>query len=256
MTSVFVITQKGTYSIVELLPMLLAKTKMRVAGVAFLTWRPARSRCLGNGVLDRIRIYGIRAWVIRQVWDLSRRATVPLRAHRLRRLLKAHAIPWLTIDDVNDPHFLDRLRRLVPDLVLCVFALQRFGPNLLGIPSIGCINLHLAHLPEYRGLYPSFWSLYNGERESGVSIHFMNHEWDAGPIITERRFPISPGDTVHSLDRRKLAIMPGLLADALDALIEGRVIARENDPAQGVYYSVPPRQALIAFREKRGGSWL
>jgi hypothetical protein len=61
MKSLFVIAQKGTNLLVELLPTLLAKTKMRVAGVAFLTWRHARPGRLGNSVLDRIQIYGVRA---------------------------------------------------------------------------------------------------------------------------------------------------------------------------------------------------
>jgi methionyl-tRNA formyltransferase len=160
------------------------------------------------------------------------------------------------VDNVNDPHFLDHLRQVAPDLVLSVPARQRFGPDLLSLPRIGCINLHWGPLPEYRGLYSSFWSLSNGERETGVSIHFMNSDWDAGPIIAERRFSISPEETVHSLDRKKLAIAPGLLSDALDALIEDRVIARENDPHRGVYYSVPSRQVLLAFRKERGGRWL
>ena len=256
MKSLFVIAQKGTNLLVELLPTLLAKTKMRVAGVAFLTWRPARRRRLGNGVRDRIQIYGVRAWAMRQVLGLRDQARAPLRAYRLRSNLRAHAIPWLMFDNVNDPHFLDHVRRLAPDLVLSVPARQRFGPGLLSLPSIGCINLHWGPLPDYRGLYSSFWSLYNGERETGVSIHFMNSDWDAGPIIAERRFSISPEETVHSLDRKKLAIAPGLLSDALDTLIEDRVIARENDPHRGVYYSVPSRQALLSFRKERGGRWL
>jgi len=172
MKSLFVIAQKGTNLLVELLPTLLAKTKMRVAGVAFLTWRPARLKPLGNGVFDRMQIYGIRAWVIRQVIRLRGRARSPLRAHRVEAILKAHAIPWLTIDDVNHSHFLDHLRKVAPDLVLSMFILQRFGSDLLSIPRTGCINLHLGHLPECRGLYSSFWSLYNRERESGVSVHF------------------------------------------------------------------------------------
>lgn len=256
MKSLFVITQHGADNVVDLLPTILAKTDLWVAGVAFLTWHPARPGQLGHTVLDRIRIYGIRAWAIRQVLGLWGRVRLPLRAYRLRAALEARAIPWFTIDDVNDPTFLDHLRRLGPDYVLCIFALQRFGPDLLSIPRIGCINLHLAHLPECRGLHSSFWNLYNGERESGVSIHVMNGRWDAGPIIAERRFPISPGETVHSLDRKKLEILPSLLSETLDALIEDRVIPREHDPQQGAYYSVPSHQALVCFRKERGGRWL
>ena len=205
---------------------------------------------------DRIQIYGIRAWAMRQVLGLLGRVRSPLRARRLTAALDSHGIPWFKIDDVNDPGFLDHLRRSTPDLVLSVQVLQRFGPNLLSIPRIGCVNVHLGPLPEYRGLYTSFWSLYNGERESGVSIHFMNNRWDGGPIIAQRRFPLTPGETVHSLDRKGWGMLPGLLSEALDALVEGRVTLGANEPERGAYYSVPPREAALAFRKERHGRWL
>lgn len=256
MKALFVIVQNGGRALAHLLPTILEKTRIRVTGVGFLTWRPARSRGLGNGVRDRIRIYGIRAWAMRQVVGLWGRVRSPLRARRLTAALESHGIPWIKIDDVNDPGFLDQLRRSTPDLILSIFTGQRFESDLLGIPRIGCINVHFGPLPEYRGLYTSFWSLYNGERESGVSIHFMNNRWDGGPIIEQRRFPLTPGETVRSLDRKKWAALPGLLSEALDALVEGRVILGANERDRGAYYSVPPREAALAFRKERRGRWL
>jgi methionyl-tRNA formyltransferase len=178
----------------------------------------------------------------------------PLHASRLERTLNAHRILSCELGDVNEPRFLERLRRLAPDLVLN-YSLQRYGPELLKIPRMGCINLHPALLPAYRGVYPTFWELYNGERESGVSIHFMNERLDAGPIIATKRFHVSPGETVRSMDRKKLEALPGLLTEALDALAEDRVILQENNPNSGGYYSVPSREALVAFRKERGGRW-
>jgi methionyl-tRNA formyltransferase len=170
--------------------------------------------------------------------------------------LKTHGIPWFTIDDVNGSGFLDRLRRSAPDLVLSIAVLQRFGPELLSTPRIGCINVHFGPLPEYRGLYTSFWSLYNGERESGVSIHFMNGRWDGGPIIAQNRFPITPGETVRSLDRKKWRVVPDLLSEALDALVEDRATLSPNERDRGKYYSVPSREVMLAFRKERRGRWM
>ena len=256
MRSLFVIVQDSGRALAHLLPTILEKTHIRLTGVAFLTWRPARSVRVGNGVRDRIRIYGIRAWAMRQALGLWTRVRLPLRARRLTAALDSHGIPWIKIDDVNNPGFLDQLRRSTPDLILSIFTGQRFESDLLSIPRIGCVNVHLGPLPEYRGLYTSFWSLYNGERESGVSIHFMNSRWDGGPIIAQRRFPLTPGETVRSLDRKMWAAVPGLLSEALDALVEGRVTLGANEPEQGAYYSVPPRAAALAFRKERHGRWL
>ncbi len=251
----FIIVQKDkNVLLTDLLPAILGRPGIQILGVAFLVWRFPRSGRLGNGILDRIRLYGLRAWGIRRILDLRNRLRAPLRTPRLEATLKEHRISFCEIDDVNDPQFLDSLHRLSPDLVLN-YSLQRYSPELLKIPRIGCVNLHPAPLPEYRGMYPTFWELYNGERKSGVSIHFMNERLDAGPIIATRRFPISPGETIFSLDCKKSEVLPGLLAEALDALVEGRVILQENDPHRGAYYTVPPRETLMAFRKVRGGRW-
>jgi folate-dependent phosphoribosylglycinamide formyltransferase PurN len=254
--SLFIIVQHGESALIDLLPTIFEKTRIRLVGIGFLAWRPAGSRRAGNGVRERIHIYGIRTWTVRQVLGLWRRAKSLLRSRRLTALLKAHGIPWFIIDDANGPGFLQRLRQLTPDLVLSIAIPQRFGPDLLGIPRIGCINVHFGPLPEYRGLYTSFWTLYNGERESGVSIHFMNNHWDGGPIIAQRRFPVEPGETVRSLDRKKWRAVPNLLSEALDALVEGRVMLGPNERDRGAYYSVPSREVLLAFRKERRGLWV
>ena len=254
MKRLFIIVQRDkNVLLADLLPAILGQRGIEVLGVAFLV-RHTRSGRVGHGVLDRIRLYGLRAWGARQVVSLRRWMLAPLHASRLERTLNAHRIPSCELGDVNEPRFLERLRRLGPDLVLN-YSLQRFGPELLSIPRVGCVNLHPAPLPEYRGLYPTFWELYNGERESGVSIHFMNGSWDAGPIIASRRFPVLPGETIRSLDRKKLEALPGLLAEALNALVEDRVVVQENGLHRGAYYSVPSREVLVAFRKERGGRW-
>lgn len=256
MTRLFIIVQGRGIPLTDLLPTILGNTRIQVTGVAFLTSRPARSGRLGAGVRDRVEIYGLRVWAIRQVLGLLGRVKSPLRVHRLMAALRSHGIQWFKIDDVNDRRFLERLRQSTPDLVLSILTVQRFGQDLLGIPRIGCINVHLGQLPEYRGLHTSFWSLYNGERESGVSIHFMNNRLDGGPIIAQKRFPLLPGETVLSLSRRKWSVLPGLLSEALDALVEDRVQLGSNERAQGGYYSVPSREVALAFRKERGGRWL
>ena len=55
------------------------------------------------------------------------------------------------------------------------------------IPSLGCINVHCSLLPKYRGLMPSFWTLFYKEKYTGVSIFLMNEYIDDGPIIYQKK---------------------------------------------------------------------
>jgi len=51
----------------------------------------------------------------------------------------------------------------------------------------GCLNLHSALLPKYRGLMPSFWVLKNNENKTGVSVFFVDKGIDSGPIFSAKK---------------------------------------------------------------------
>ncbi len=143
---------------------------------------------------------------------------------------------------VNEPGFIGQLRREIrPDLVVSVAAPQIFGEELLRLPRLGCVNVHGALLPRYRGMLPSFWTLLRGEREGGVTVHYMAAGIDDGPIIAQRRFPIHPDDTVDSLIRRSKAVGAELLLEVLDQLRNGGVQARPNPVEAGSYCTFPSR---------------
>jgi methionyl-tRNA formyltransferase len=256
MTTLIVITQRHGVLLPRLLPSILSMSGLRLLGVVNLSRRLPQLRPPGNGALDRIKIFGLKTWLVRQFFSLTHRIRAPLEAYRMRAILDRYGISNMEIDDVNDPALLNHIRSLAPDLILSVLALQRFGPDLLRLPRIGCLNIHLGLIPEHRGLCSSFWSLYNGNDEFGVTIHFMNGRLDAGPVIRERRFPIFRDESVLSLERRQIRLVPDLLREALGAVLSGGVRLPENDLSRGNYYSVPSREVLIAFRKERGGRWV
>jgi methionyl-tRNA formyltransferase len=71
--------------------------------------------------------------------------------------------------------------------------------SLLDIPRIGTVNLHYSLLPKYRGVYPVNRAIMNGDSESGVTYHFVNHQIDAGLVICQKPIEINPEDTARSL---------------------------------------------------------
>jgi len=154
----------------------------------------------------------------------------------------AHGIRVLRPASVNAPEFVDFVRdELRPDLIVSVAASQIFREPLLAIPPRGCVNIHGALLPRYRGMLPSFWTLLNGEREGGVTVHYMSAGIDDGRIIEQRRFPIHPNDTVETLIGRSKSIGAELLRDVLARIQQGDVTTSPNNAAEGTYYSFPTR---------------
>ena len=71
------------------------------------------------------------------------------------------------------------------------------------IPRLGCINLHKGKVPDYRGMPPGFWELYEGEKSAGVTVHFVDAGLDTGDVLGTSEVAIHPKETPESL-RTKL----------------------------------------------------
>ena len=61
------------------------------------------------------------------------------------------------------------------------------------------VNLHYSLLPRHRGVYPVNWAIQSGDRETGISFHFVDAAIDAGKIIEQRKIIIDQCDDAKSL---------------------------------------------------------
>jgi phosphoribosylglycinamide formyltransferase 1 len=98
--------------------------------------------------------------------------------------------------------------------VLSSVFLERF-------PAI--LNVHPSLLPQFRGLHAVQRALEAGVKETGVTVHFMVEEVDAGPIVTQERVPVLPGDTEKTLLERLHPIEHRLLVGAVADYFRGRI---------------------------------
>lgn len=178
-----------------------------------------------------------------------------LRRRSIRAVCEGREVPYAPVADVNSTGFLAQLRAHQPDLIVSVSCPQIFQQPLIDIPPLGCLNIHGANLPDYRGVLPSFWMLANREREAGVTIFFVNEDVDAGDVYAQRRFEIGPDDTLHSFLERSKAIAADLLVETLDRIEKGDVERRPLDMSAGSYFSWPDREAVERFRAAGRRLW-
>ena len=171
------------------------------------------------------------------------------------QVARRHRVAVADAPDINAPEFLDRLRALEVDLIISVACPQIFRAEILALPPGGCVNVHSGALPKYRGQLPSFWTLYHGETEAAVTVHYMNARVDDGPILLQETTPIRPGESQGSLMIRCKQIGGQLLAQALELLEEGDAPGRPNPRDEATYFSFPTRDEAREFR-RRGGKWL
>jgi methionyl-tRNA formyltransferase len=197
------------------------------------------------------RTFGLRGTV-----GLSTRV---LRAKRRRSSIRStcarHGVECSVVSDVNAPEFVEHLRRTGTELIVSVSCPQIFRQPLLEVPPLGCLNIHGALLPLYRGVMPSFWMLANGERRAGVSIYFMNEQIDAGALCGQRSFEINADETLDAFLHRSKAAAAELLVEVLGELEIGEVEPKPLDLTQGSYYSWPDRDAVRRFHAAGRRLW-
>jgi methionyl-tRNA formyltransferase len=99
---------------------------------------------------------------------------------------------------LKDPSFLEELRLYNADLQIIV-AFRMLPEQVWNMPRLGTFNLHASLLPNYRGAAPIHWAIINGERETGVTTFFLQHEIDTGDLLFQEKEAISESDMTGEL---------------------------------------------------------
>ena len=161
-------------------------------------------------------------------------------------------VPVIPITNCNRPEVLEMLREAEPDVVVSAYFTQIIKSDLLNMPRLGCINVHPALLPQYRGSHPIFWALADGKTVTGVTVHLMDAGVDTGPIIAQERVAIESEDTHHALYERVSRVGARLLRDALlISQATGRIDARPQlTTGEAAVYGEPTPEAYRRFRRQ------
>ncbi len=167
--------------------------------------------------------------------------------NHVRKMLTDRVIPLIQMEgSINKDENLEKLRAFKPDLFVSIAGNQIFKRKLLDVATHGCINLHTALLPKYRGLMPSFWVLKNGETHTGVSVFFVDEGIDSGPILVQNKLEIGNRSQAELIDVTKKMGMDAIL-EAIAKIHSGDYKLIENDASQMTYFSFPTRDDVRAF---------
>lgn len=175
---------------------------------------------------------------------------VKLSGDDLSKLLKHYSIPVYLDDNINDDKFIDFWGKQNIDLIVSVAAPKIFKEKLLKLPKMGCINMHSARLPFYKGMMPVFWQMFYGEKNVGLTIHEMNEKLDEGRVIMRKETPIEPNELLDGLIKRTKKLMAEYLAEVLCLFQENEVTYFPKSSEAGTYYSFPTKEEVLEFRKK------
>jgi phosphoribosylglycinamide formyltransferase-1 len=90
------------------------------------------------------------------------------------------------------------------------------------------LNIHPSLLPEFPGLDPQQQALDAGATVSGATVHIVNADLDAGPIVLQREVPVLPGDSAATLAARILAVEHQLYPEAIARVLESLAAADDT----------------------------
>jgi methionyl-tRNA formyltransferase len=168
-------------------------------------------------------------------------------ANSVSAVLARYKVPLIEIEGgINKEENLEKLRAYQPDLLVSIAGNQIFKRKLLDLAPLGCLNLHTALLPKYRGLMPSFWVLKNGETQTGVSVFFVDEGIDSGPILVQKPVEIGTMSQEKLIRVTKKMGMDAIL-ESIEKINSGQYELLKNDAAQMTYFSFPTRADVQAF---------
>ncbi|HEU0024298.1 MAG TPA: formyltransferase family protein [Thermoleophilaceae bacterium] len=135
------------------------------------------------------------------------------------------------------------------DLVISFLFWNRIREPLISLGRIGCLNLHPAPLPDFRGVGGYNVALLEGLPRWGVSCHFVDESLDTGDLVEVERFEIDPDrETALSLDVKSQERLLGLFQRVVERAIAGEELPREPQ-GDGRYVSLAELEEMRLVRE-------
>jgi methionyl-tRNA formyltransferase len=147
----------------------------------------------------------------------------------------AHSLPVQQPEKLRSTSALDDLRALAPDLMVVAAYGQILPKSVLETPRLGCLNLHASLLPRHRGASPIHAAILAGDRETGITVMYMDEGLDTGDILLAEPLAIGPDETTGQLHDRLAALAAPCLLRALDLLEHGNAPRLPQDNALATY---------------------
>ncbi len=153
----------------------------------------SKAQSLGAVVRDlwrRRRLLALPLLLVQIVNSIGRFLSQPRNEAALNRQMARLADRIHFVPDIHAEEVLAQVRALSPDLGL-IYGSPILKPILFEIPAFGTLGIHHGKLPEYRGKKTTFWAMFNGEKQAGVTIQKVNAGLDTGKIVKQGEVSIS-----------------------------------------------------------------
>lgn len=189
--------------------------------------------------------------------DITALETIDSPLSMLRLLCQKREIAYELKKEETEGFILDYIRN---KSTLIISANNRFifTPTIISTPGTVIINFHYALLPRYRGMNIPTWVIYNQEKETGVTWHYVTEKIDHGRIISQKKIEINEKMTAFDITRKGMVLglesFKEFIGILLEKEIEGKIAVYPEDalvyrssmlPMNGVLELPLPMETVI-----------
>jgi peptidoglycan/xylan/chitin deacetylase (PgdA/CDA1 family) len=161
--------------------------------------------------------------------------------YQLSRILLRPNVRLLDVHDINGADVVEHVRTFAPDLGVSLAA-PILRPPLFEVPRLGTINLHKGRVPEYRGMPPAFWELWNDEAEVGCTVHRVAAGLDTGEVVDQAIVARRRFSTLRALQLELDEVGIDLTCRAVASILAGSARTFPQKPGGKTYRKPTLRQ--------------
>lgn len=219
---------------------------LEIVGCAVFDVAPfGKKQSVWSQALDTFNRFGFRFFIYYSANFIRSKISS---SKSVRHVIGQRNIPEIHVNgNINSEASHSILAGYEPDLLVSIAGNQIFKRPLIDIAPKGCINLHTALLPKYRGLMPTFWVMRHGEEKTGVSVFFVDEGIDSGPIIVQREIEIAEMTQRELILKTKKLGMECII-EAMEKIRDDSVELIDNPAEEATYFSKPTKEDVVAFQ--------
>jgi methionyl-tRNA formyltransferase len=153
----------------------------------------------------------------------------------IKKTVSTTKIPVLQPARIKERQAIEEIGALRPDVIVVMAYGQILPRDILQIPKVACLNLHASFLPRWRGAAPIQAAIAEGDRETGITVMYMDEGLDTGDILLQRAVNVLPGDTGGSMHDQLAKVAPAALLTSLELLSNGKAPRTPQNNALATY---------------------
>ncbi len=212
---VFIISQEEPFYIPKVINYVLKHQGDTYEVVGATRLQPHRkNKTMKDWFLERTQIYTYWELIITACFFVYSKLLFKLLSkigidnpYSVKHSYQKNNINQIVTNNINSAEYLTQLKQLEIDVVLSISPPQLFEKELLKLPKIACLNAHGTLLPRHRGVFGSWWMLFEEDKEIGTTIHTMEERLDAGEIVWQKEIPMPEKPTQYAIAYHTKKIM-------------------------------------------------